>query len=866
VSNLSDLLPAGASGKQLTFTDSGSGITSKKPVVLNSDGTVTQVSGAAADIGGEQTFFSAASQVFSCYDETADRVVAISQFNGGGYSPYMVVGAQSGNSITWGTAFVIPYGAGGVGSQFNVCYDSTNGKTILVAQDQGNSNYITAISGTVDPGTNTISWGTKVVVESTTVAGVVGAVWDSAEEHLIVIYNSVSDGSTYYCKVGDASGTTLTFPSSHEQISSVVAGANAHLGYDSNAGKAVVFITNASTATIFYGKTITLSGNTPSFGADVSVLASGGVGAGMGFILSTFDTVNNTFVVVCYAQTLSGGTVYTNLVNTYTVSGTSGTAGTQTNNGTTGGANYYAAPAFDTVNQRSVIAFQGNNNYPSAFSVTLSGTTPNFTPVLGANTVLLTTARSSAVGSMVYNPDEQMFAYTYYTGYSLSFNLSETNLTAASFVGVADSAISASAAGSVIVQGGTVTGLTSASSTMSFGSPVNFDGAGWKQKNRMAYDTTNNRVVNIYEDNTGTGYVTAVVGTVSGTTTEWGTAVVVKSAVTNGVSIAYDTNAQKMVAYYNSGSAHYARVGTVSGSGTGATISFGAEVTVVAANADLCAIAYDANAQKVVVTVEESSVLKALVGTVAGTDITFGTAASFYSGDANNPGPQIAYDANAQKVVIQYTKTSDSYGYAIVGTIAGTDITFGTEASYSAATNRNNDISYDSTAQKLFLSFRDSSNNSTGIVGTIAGTDITFGAVATAITGGTQGEYSRCVYDPDNDITIVVGSVNSVGTVAAATISGTSASFSSPQTFNAFSTSEFGLTYDTTADKAVVVYAYFSGAGISPAVVITTATPFVTGSSYYVQTDGTFSTSAGDPSVKAGLAISTTSLLLNGDS
>ena len=105
-----------------------------------------------------------------------------------------------------------------------------------------------------------------------------------------------------------------------------------------------------------------------------------------------------------------------------------------------------------------------------------------------------------------------------------------------------------------------------------------------------------------------------------------------------------------------------------------------------------------------------------------------------------------------------------------------------------------------------------------------------------------------------------------MGAVAAATISGTSVSFGSPQTFNAFSTSEFGLTYDTTANKAVVIYGYYDGATISPAVVISTTTPFVTASNYYVQADGTFATSAGSPSVKAGLAISTTSLLLSGDS
>ena len=51
MSNLSDLLPAGASAKQITATDSGSGISSKAPVILNSDGTVTEVSGTSASIG-----------------------------------------------------------------------------------------------------------------------------------------------------------------------------------------------------------------------------------------------------------------------------------------------------------------------------------------------------------------------------------------------------------------------------------------------------------------------------------------------------------------------------------------------------------------------------------------------------------------------------------------------------------------------------------------------------------------------------------------------------------------------------------------------------------------------------------------------
>ena len=84
MSNLSDLLPAGAAAKQLTFTDSGSGISSKAPVVLNSDGTVSAISSTAESIGStsdplanESTYVDFAGMSRDIiYDPTADRVIA----------------------------------------------------------------------------------------------------------------------------------------------------------------------------------------------------------------------------------------------------------------------------------------------------------------------------------------------------------------------------------------------------------------------------------------------------------------------------------------------------------------------------------------------------------------------------------------------------------------------------------------------------------------------------------------------------------------------------------------------------------------------------------------------------------------------
>ncbi len=55
MSNLSDLLPAGASGKKATFTASGT-ISSGDTVILNSDGTVSVVAALAESSGTTTTF------------------------------------------------------------------------------------------------------------------------------------------------------------------------------------------------------------------------------------------------------------------------------------------------------------------------------------------------------------------------------------------------------------------------------------------------------------------------------------------------------------------------------------------------------------------------------------------------------------------------------------------------------------------------------------------------------------------------------------------------------------------------------------------------------------------------------------------
>mgnify|MGYP003314523432 CR=1 FL=1 len=78
MTNLSDLFPAGA-GKQVSFTASGNVTGAGKPVVLNSDGTVSEVSGLGATAPTETAYISPAEYYVGigplAYDTNEQKIV-----------------------------------------------------------------------------------------------------------------------------------------------------------------------------------------------------------------------------------------------------------------------------------------------------------------------------------------------------------------------------------------------------------------------------------------------------------------------------------------------------------------------------------------------------------------------------------------------------------------------------------------------------------------------------------------------------------------------------------------------------------------------------------------------------------------------
>lgn len=450
----------------------------------------------------------------------------------------------------------------------------------------------------------------------------------------------------------------------------------------------------------------------------------------------------------------------------------------------------------------------------------------------------------------------------------------------------------------VVNSDGTVSVVGGAS--QSIGSAVKFN-AGITDVPSSVYDANSGKIVVAYRDESNSDYITAVVGTVSGTSISFGSEVVVTSEVIVETAIAYDANAQKVVVFYERGSGAgelMSKVGTVSGT----SISFGSATAVTSGSVITVNATYDANAQKVVVFYADNNngnYPTARVGTISGTSISYGTAATAKSGAADYVN--ITYDSNSQKVITCWQDNSNSnYGTSAVGTVSSTSISFGSVVVFQSASTEHTGIGFDSNSNKVVVAYQEggSNNDSYAIVGTVSGTSISFGTRVQITTNTAQNH--NVVYDSTAKRIVITyrdfGN-SSYGTYVIGEVSGTSITLETPAVFETSAIQFPSLAFDSTNNKVVISYRgpsdhghsivlqvgytnltsenYIgtakSGAADGNAVVLNTLgaiddtqTGLTAGQSYYVQTDGTLSTTAGDPSVFAGTAVSATKLIVKG--
>jgi hypothetical protein len=341
-----------------------------------------------------------------------------------------------------------------------------------------------------------------------------------------------------------------------------------------------------------------------------------------------------------------------------------------------------------------------------------------------------------------------------------------------------------------------------------FGTPVVYANHSSPQ-GRAVYDPVNNKVVVAYRAAT-TANGTAAVGTISGTSISFGTPLTFESVISNITGTYHTANNRVVYAYTDGGNSNFgtAAVGTVSGT----SISFGTPVVFNSASTNnSTSTAYDSANNRIIISypnVGASSVGTAIVGTVSGTSISFGSPVVF-----NNNSTQFvssAYSSTAGRTLFAYTNVGNSsYGTAIIGTVSGTSISFGTAVVFESANTQHISAVYNSNADKVLIAYQDNGNSlyGTASVGTISGTSVSFGA-ATVFESASTAQTSTAYDSAYNRVIISYQDTgnSSYGTSIISTISGTTALFNTPVVFQSATTTNTSTVFSSSDTKVVVVY------------------------------------------------------------
>ena len=447
MSNLTELLPAGGGGKNVNFVASGT-LASGQTVALKTDGQVEAVGETAESIGTETEFQSGrCDYTDAVYDVNANKIVIFYNLNNGG--PYGVVGTVSGNSISFGTP--VATGQGQIYSTLGAVYDSTNNK-VLYGYRTGASAGLKVVVCTVS-GTS-ISFGTAASIDDGNNENGGSMAYDANAQKLVVSFPDANNSQYGAAVIGTVSGTSISFGTPVVYTSSAInTSSGTSTVYDPVAQKVLIGYRDNSVAR-GYGIVGTVSGTSISFGT-AAKYSGDNVPASM---VLGYSTSASKILIVYENQNTNDG-----LALTATISGTSVSYGTQltwvSNNFKLDGAN--KAPLNEDTNANLMVLGFNNAAYNGqVISFSISGTT-----VTAATSITTWDAGTQTyyIGGAYHTVEKKtIFSWgqSFSTGEAITYSPSFTNLSATTFIGISDAAISDTASGSVTIKGGISTNIT----------------------------------------------------------------------------------------------------------------------------------------------------------------------------------------------------------------------------------------------------------------------------------------------------------------------------------------------------------------------------------------------------------------------
>ena len=464
MTNLSDLFPAGA-GKQVSFTASGNVSAAGKPVILNTNGTVTQVA-QTGDGQGAVSNLTSSDQPAAClavYNASADRTLLIYEE---GNVLKMRVAQVSGTSLTLGTAVTI---SSGYPYYTTACYVSDRGADGIVICFYDSGSTTTKLFNTsITAGTNTVTKGTEINPTGITTAK--GTLTPSSSTNAFV-WTFTDNGNSYYGTcfaflIG--SSTTIT-----EGSKTVFYSGNASYvasSYDTNAAKTMIIHRTYSAPNAQFKAIVgTEASFSVSFGSATDLTTSASA-TGSSYVGTVYDSTAQKHFMFYLEQY-----VYKGLVGT--ISGTSVSVGTAADLNTQGSSSLnvaeYPLLGYDPDTNKVIMWVRSAQststaNYLVASEIAVSGTsfTQSGWVQIGSNSYYVT---QEPFNNVAYDTTADTFVMC--VGYSSSgadqtdaftYQFASTNLTSTNFLGISDAAISSAASGNITIKGGiAATGLSS---------------------------------------------------------------------------------------------------------------------------------------------------------------------------------------------------------------------------------------------------------------------------------------------------------------------------------------------------------------------------------------------------------------------
>jgi hypothetical protein len=383
-----------------------------------------------------------------------------------------------------------------------------------------------------------------------------------------------------------------------------------------------------------------------------------------------------------------------------------------------------------------------------------------------------------------------------------------------------------------------------------------------------------------------------------------GTITQLENSNSEGTDIVWIPGADRIVAAYTTGGGDlYLQSFTSSGTGSSSSVSSDASSNFVGSRTNPQMHYVSTGSSNLVVVYRDGTTIKAKMAHIEPTAITRRTEFTIINTGGTEEFTTV-YDGSGKLVVFYQDQFDSSKGKAIVCTLGTNTFTVGSAVTFSSSNIRirKDGADYDQTAGKYLAVYRDQNDSEDlyAIVGTVSGSSISFGTAVEFETGSNEKALVR--YDPAAGESIIVVAANhaSVNELRRATISGTTPTVESETAISSIDDQAFDIAWGPDHQRWGYMQ-MISGAGDAMMIKVTTSASQLTtenyigisngayangatatiqtvgstddaqsgltpGQSYFVQDDGSIGLTADATvgSVFAGTALSATKLIIKG--